>query len=407
MFKLSTFFILFLSLLSHTHGQGWPKFLGPNGNDIVEEGEKFTSDLSKWSKVWENKIGLGYSAVAVSGNQAFTMGHNNKTKETLHCFDAKTGKTLWTHTYKGALINKLHKGGPNSTPTIEGEFVYILGKGGSAFCLEKASGKVVWQKDLLKEMEIPQPAFGLSSSPVIYKDWVIYSAAKTLVLNKKTGEKVWLSKNTSKEEAAYHSAHATPVIFTKGGVEYITFFVGTGLEILKLADGAFVARHDMKAEYNMTATTPIVMNEGGRIFISWNRYSEMLDFDGKSLKSAWKKKDYTHTMQNSVLIDGVIYGTHGKDRGKRTSFMALDANTGKTIYEKKGFRWSQITVVGTTIFCMNVDGNLVTVKVNPKKFEEVSTLSILSSVCWTKVTYANGRFYCRNDEGRVVCYAVR
>lgn len=407
MFKVSIFLVLFSVILNPIYGQDWSKFLGPNENDAISVDQEFIPDLSKWSKVWENKIGLGYSAVAVSGNQAFTMGHDGKARETLHCFDAKTGKTLWKHTYKGALINKLHKGGPNSTPTIEGDFVYILGKGGSAFCLEKESGKVVWEKDLLKEMDIPQPAFGLSSSPVIYKDWIIYSSGKTVVLNKKTGAKVWLSKTVAKSEAAYHPAHATPVIFTKDGVEYLTFFIGTGIEILKLNDGSFVARHDMKAEYNMTATTPIVMNEGGRIFISWNRYSEMLDFDGKSLKSAWKKKDYTHTMQNSILIDGVIYGTHGKDRGKRTSFMALDAASGKTLWEKKGFRWSQIIAVNDVFVCMNVDGNLVTVKVNPKKFEEVSNLSVLNGICWTKVTYANGRMYCRNDLGRVICYAVR
>ena len=187
----------------------------------------------------------------------------------------------------------------------------------------------------------------------------------------------------------------------------MTFLLGTGLEILKVADGSVVARHNLKAEYNMTATTPIVMDQGKRIFLSWNRYSEMLDFNGESLSSAWKKKDYVHTMQNNILIDGVIYGTHGKDRGKRTSLMSIDAGSGETLWEEKGFRWSQITVVGDTMVCMTVDGMLVTVKVSKEKFEQVSSIKCLEGVCWTKPTYANGRLYVRNDLGRVLCLKIK
>ena len=285
--------------------------------------------------------------------------------------------------------------------------LYAVGKAGQALCLNKQDGSLVWKQDLVKLMGIDVPAFGLASSPIIYKDWIIYTSGKALALNKKTGELVWLSKNITTSEAAYHPGHATPVVFNKGGIDYMTLYLGTGLEVLKVQDGSFVARHNLKANYNMTATTPLVMNDGGRIFISWNRYSEMLNFDGKSLTSAWKKKNFTHTMQNNVLIDGVIYGTHGRDRGKRTSFMAMDAKTGKVLWEQKGFKWSQITVIGTTMICMTVDGHLASVKVSPKKFEQVSNVKILDSVCWTKATYANGRLFIRNDEGRLMCLGLK
>ena len=405
MYKLSLL-LLFCFTVSAVAAD-WPSFLGPNKNDITTAESNFNADLSKWSKVWENNIGVGYSAMTVSGNMAFNMSHDKKETETLHCFDASSGKSLWKFDYLGPLINKLHKGGPNSTPTVDGDFVFILGKAGQAFCLNKTDGSVVWKKDLHQLMEIKQPAFGFASSPLIYKDWILYTSGKAVALNKNSGELVWLSQNSSTEEAAYHPGHATPVIFEQNGTDYITFLLGTGLEVLKVEDGSFVARHNLKAEYNMTATTPLVLNEGRRIFLSWNRYSEMLDFDGQSLKSAWKKKDYIHTMQNNILIDGVIYGTHGKDRGKRTSFMAIDVQTGKTLWEEKGFRWSQITVVGDTMVCMTVDGNLVTVKVSKEKFEQISSAKWLEGVCWTKPTYANGRLYIRNDLGRVLCLKIK
>ena len=195
MFKLN----FFDSLLFYSKccGGDWPSFLGPNGNDIVKAEDNFSADLSKWSKVWENNIGIGYSAMAISGNMAFNMSHDKKETETLHCFDASSGKPLWKFDYPGPLINKLHKGGPNSTPTVEGDFVYILGKAGQAFCVNKSDGSVVWKKDLLQLMKIEQPAFGFASSPLIYKDWVLYTSGKAVALNKNSGELVWLSQNNS------------------------------------------------------------------------------------------------------------------------------------------------------------------------------------------------------------------
>ena len=146
--------LIILVFQSCIQAKDWPAFLGPNGNDVVNEELGFNPDLSKWSKVWENNIGVGYTATVVADGMAFNMSHDKKETETLHCFDSKSGKPLWRFDYNGPLINKLHKGGPNSTPTIEGEFVFIMGKAGQAFCLNKTDGSVVWQKDLLKSFDL-------------------------------------------------------------------------------------------------------------------------------------------------------------------------------------------------------------------------------------------------------------
>ena len=190
-------------------------------------------------------------------------------------------------------------------------------------------------------------------------------------------------------------------------IKYVLLQIGTGIEVLNLNDGSRVARHNLKADYNMTATNPLVFDNGNKIIISWNKYSEMLNFDGSTLSKGWKTSDYIHTMQNTVQYGDIIYGVNGKDRGKRVSFMAMEAASGKVLWEKKGFKWAQITGIGDTLLCMDVKGDLVTVKADKTKFEEISRITILDNICWTKATYANNRIYVRNDKGRVICLKLK
>ena len=153
------------------------------------------------------------------------------------------------------------------------------------------------------------------------------------------------------------------------------------------------------------STSPTVLNDGKNILISWNKYSEMLSFDGRELGKVWKSGKFTHTMQNSILIDGVLFGCDGKERGKRITMNAIEADSGKFLWTEK-FQWSQITVIGDVMLCMTVDGDLVTLKVSAEKLVEISRKKILDNICWTKATYAGNRIFTRNDKGRFVCYSM-
>ena len=390
-----------------TYAGDWPRFLGPNDNDIVKPESGFNPDLKQWEKAWEIKIGQGYSALAVAGDKAYTLGHDGKETETIYCLDANTGKEIWKHSYKGLLINKLHIGGPNATTTIEGDVLYSISKDGQVFCLNRNDGKVLWAQNIHKAYGIKQPNFGYAGSPVIYEDWVLLTCGKACALEKKTGKIVWISEVVDKEESSYHPGHATPVVFEKGSKKYILLQLGTGIEVLNLKDGKRVVRHNLKADYNMTAVTPTVFDNGSKILISWNKYSEMIQFDGSALSKGWKNKEYEQTMQNYVKYGDVIYGVTGNNSGKRTKFVAFEAATGKNYWQKKGFKWAQVIGIGDTLLCMDIKGDLVTVKADKSKFEEISRITILDSICWTKATYANNKIYVRNDKGRVICLKIK
>lgn len=109
----------------------WPCWRGPEKNGLSEETNWNTNWETPPKTLWANQIGIGYSAVSIDKGRLFTMGHPAGTEtETMWCFDAVTGKEIWSKSYPCVLLNHLHKGGPCATPTIDGDFVYFNSREG-------------------------------------------------------------------------------------------------------------------------------------------------------------------------------------------------------------------------------------------------------------------------------------
>src|SRR5262245_24431453 len=113
----------------------WPHWLGPNSNGSSPEKGLMTKFPAKGPKVlWKVPGGEGYSSIAVAGGRAITLVQRGK-EELALALDPATGKELWTAkigpSYKNGFGN-----GPRSTPTIEGDFVYVTSVTGPVVCLK-------------------------------------------------------------------------------------------------------------------------------------------------------------------------------------------------------------------------------------------------------------------------------
>src|SRR5438094_5037896 len=98
--------LLSLPLSLPLFGADWSRFRGPNGSGIAE-GELPKIDPKK--PLWKVEIpGRGVSSPIVVGGKVFvqTASKDGKTR-TLLCLDAATGKTLWTKDVRGE-IAKTH-----------------------------------------------------------------------------------------------------------------------------------------------------------------------------------------------------------------------------------------------------------------------------------------------------------
>ena len=382
----------------------WPHWLGPNGNNIapdadgVNGAEGFEPDLNKWNVAWSGNVGLGYSSLAVAHDRAFTMGHDGKGQETIWCLNAATGATIWKHSYDAKLIAHLHTGGPNATPTIAGANVITLSKDGQIFCLSTDKGAIVWQANLLDIFKIKLPEWGFASSAVIDGNQVLFCGGKTCALDPATGKTLWVSQ-TAYVPAGYAASPA----FELDGKKFVAALDGKGFSVLSANDGAEVARHPFKALFNMNATTPMILEQGKRIFISNTISSDMLAFDGQKLTRLWTSKDMKNLMNNSVFKAGAIYGMDGEQQQPSNSLVCLDEASGKENWSKQEIGYGITMAVGNTLLILTELGELISVKLDPAKYVEISRRKVLDKVCWTTPTYANGRIYLRNDQGKVLC----
>ena len=150
----------------------------------------------------------------------------------LAAYDLDTGEELWVQGYPAKIMDLYHGGGTLTTPTVEGEFVYVSEREGKLRCLKAKNGDVVWEKEASKEFGLDIPQWGFSASPVVLGDNVILNYGKVFAFDKKKGTPVWQTKK------GYGDAYSTPIDFAVGERRALAVFAGTGLVILAGGDGA-------------------------------------------------------------------------------------------------------------------------------------------------------------------------
>lgn len=379
----------------HLAAVDWPHWLGPDGSNRTSD-PAFHADLSKYKPAWEAKIGRGYSSVIVAGGKAIVLGHDEKTGETVFCFAASTGKELWRHAYPAELLPRMHPGGPNASATVVGGRVLTISKDGQLFCLNVEDGSKQWETKLPAAMGIAVPQWGFGCSPVVSGQTVLASAGKVIALDLATGKTLWVTKQDAP------AAYATPVPFTRNGGEYIAAMNGKGLSVLSAKDGTELSHRSMTAQFNLLATSPVVLRQGNRIFISGNASSELLAFDGQTLAPVWTSKDLRNALNESIVVGDTIYGIDGR-QGTPARLVAINLADGKLRWAKESFGYGTTIGIGDTLLALTEIGELVTARMKPEGYQETGRLQILGKTCWTTPTTSNGRIYVRNDQGNLIC----
>jgi outer membrane protein assembly factor BamB len=191
--------------LRKTSPQDFPQFLGPH-RSLYMVGRNLATDWSKNSpkKLWSQPIGAGWSAFSAVNGFAVTQEQRGD-EELVTCYDIKTGEAVWTNGIKARHVTTLGYVGPRGTPTIYRGDVYTLGATGILQRIEGATGKTIWQKDLLAEaksdpiQEAESIAWGRAASPLIIEYQVIVplggsnrgKKVSLAAFDLETGEKKW------------------------------------------------------------------------------------------------------------------------------------------------------------------------------------------------------------------------
>jgi outer membrane protein assembly factor BamB len=396
--------LLAASLLpAFASAQDWPRYLGPDGAGKVDGKIRKDWGKEKPKELWRKELGQGCGSFAISGDKVVVMG-NQDNHDIVWCFDAATGNEIWTYKYPEKLDPKMYEGGPNATPTIDGNSVYTLSKTGNLFCLSLADGKPKWHKHYQTDFGGKAPSWGFSSSPVVKGD-LLYCLpcgedGGLYALDKATGATKWSSGDSTKP------GYAAPVFFNHKGRGVVAAFHGRELVTYSL-DGKPVFDFQWRTSYDVNASNP--QYHDGTMFLAsgYGMGYVVIDVSGREPKVLHKNEDTRMIFQNSILVDGDILGVFG-DKNIDAELIRMDMKSGKIHWreEMPGTRGSSL-MVGDDLIILSETGDILCGTPAKSGWTEHGRIKALSGTCWAPVAYSNGRIFARSNKGAAVCLEVR
>ncbi len=397
MLKLLLFFqILFVALLS-AEPANWVNWRGNNNDGISKETQWDISFSEKNINIlWQKELGNGHSSVVIQDNYLYTMG-NIKNKDIVYCLNTETGEEVWRYEYEceGGSFP-----GPRATPAVDGESIFTFSRNGHIFCLDAKTGLLKWKRNLIEEYEVTNLMHGISGSPCVIGDAVIFNAgASGFAFNKKTGEKLWGSD--PKIECGY----ASPVPFQQDGV---LVFSGHGLYLLEPLTGKQKFFFPWKTEYALNAADPVVVDN--KIFIcSYNdQGTNFIEVKNNQPTMLWQN-EMKNAYTTPIILQGNLYTFSGCSDMK-SKFHCLDLETGKEKWSED-FKYGSFIVADNKFIILDEVGTLFVINANPEKYEEVSKCNIFKAAkgmrAWTMPVLCNGKLYCRNSLGKLLCIQLQ
>ena len=173
---MSRFSVIVLSLLVGAAGfaADAPRFRGPNGDGKFNE----QGLLKSWPKegppvAWIAKgLGQGYSSASVAEGRIFVAGMTADDQiGHIHILDMQ-GRLIGSIPYGKETVNDAASGA-RSTPTIDGNRLYILSGLGVVYCMDLDARSVRWSVNILERFHAENIEWRLSESLLVDGDRVI------------------------------------------------------------------------------------------------------------------------------------------------------------------------------------------------------------------------------------------
>lgn len=379
----------------------WPRYLGPDGGAKVP-GNLAASVTPK--VLWKADVGKGCAGFAIAGNRAVVAGNQNDA-DIIWCFDKTSGKVLWKYEYPEDLNPKLYAGGPNVTPTIDGDRVYTLSRTGNLFCLSLADGKVQWHQHYQADFGGKAPSWGYSGAPVV-RGGMLYclpcgKAAAVYMLDKMTGEV------KSKFGGRTKPGYAAPVFFKYQGKDAMGAFHGREFVAYDLSNGKELFDFLWRTSYDVNASNPQFHDNKLFLASGYGMGYVVLDLSKGQPQVIHKEEDTRMIFQNSILTEGDIVGVFG-DKNIDAELIRMDMATGKIHWRERmpGTRGSSL-MVGGSIVVLAETGDLVVGSASKSGWKESGRAKILSGKCWAPVAYADGLVFAKTNEGQAAVVQLK
>ena len=413
------------SVQEPTQAADWPTFRGAERTGVAPDTDLLESWPATGPKLaWETAgAGRGYASLAIAGNRIYTLGDGLSTAEDkdeyLSCFDRETGKQLWkTKTGQPWAEGPDSWQSSRSTPTVDGDTVYVLTPQGQLVACATADGKERFRVDLKAQFGGKKgDSWGYSESVLVDDNRLVCTPggeqATLVALDKKTGKLIW-SCPMKGDRGAGHSSIviSQPLSGKTGGRKVYVQTTAAGAFAVDAQTGKFQWAYPID---QTTAVIPTPIVRGDLVFFSagYKRGGALLRQvpaagGGVAMEEVYGlKQELANKHGGIVLVGDHLYGD-SDDAG--IPFCA-ELMTGKVVWKKRGSGKGSATVTAADghIYVRFADGTLALVKADPADYAELATFKIPGSDArpsWSHSVILDGRLYLR-EQDKILCYDLR
>lgn len=396
--------------------ESWLQWGGPQRNFVLSSPPlASTWPSSGPRKLWERGLGEGHSSVLADGNRLYTMYRHagllsmlwRTQSETIAAMDAGTGKTLWEHTYDSSTgdLDLEYGAGPHSTPLIVGNTLFAVGSRTELFALDKSSGKVIWQHNLVNEFGAPQADRGFAPSPIAYRDTIILPAGAkggaVMAFNQRTGALAWKSGD-------YSTAPASPILISVGGQDQLVVTGADEMLGVDPSNGTILWRHPHKTQWGLNISTPVWADDN-LLFVSaaYNNGARLLKLTQTAGKTTVEEQWFQNRMKThigTVIRLGDFYVGSNGDFGPCPT-VGVDVKTGTVLWQNREFARSTFLHADGKLIILDEDGNLGLAAPTRQGLNVLARASVLSNKAWTVPTLAGTRLYVR-DRAKMLAFEL-
>jgi outer membrane protein assembly factor BamB len=392
----------------------WPQYRGPNHDGVSTDrlNKQWTGAVT--NPVWRVQATNGLSSLAVSGGRVFTQIRRNISsvnKEVCVALDAANGAELWAVAVDNAVYPDTGVGpddGPRSTPTVDGDSVYVLSSYLKLYRLNVTNGATTWSTNLLAGYGGDVIGWQNAASPLLDSGLIFINVncgTSTLVaLRTSDANPVWRSQ----DEAMTHS---TPVLATIHGVRQLIFATQSGLVALEPQSGNLLWRFAYPFSYfTSLAVSPVVDED--MIFVcgahSYGMGSLVVqaNFTNNTwmITLLWSANQPAAHWMTPVAYQGFLYGQFGIQSfdSPTAQLKCVDMRTGAVKWSTNNFGRGGTILVDNHLLVLTERGDLVLVQPNTNAYTEVArclaipNYNLNTNRCWNVPAVADGRVYLRS-----------
>ncbi len=416
MVKYFRYLILLIILLTtgKSYSQNFSEWRGPGRTGIYSEEKNL---LQSWPPdnpelLWVNdSVPKGHSSVAIANNLIYTTGVSDSSDAVI-ALNLK-GHILWQTPYGRKWDGSFEES--RSTPTVEGNRLYVSSGKGDVACIDAINGNIIWKLRTNDVFGGKTPNYGIAESLLLVDDKVIYTpggdSTAVVALDKASGKTIWMTK-TLHDNPSYDS----PLLIEWKGKKIIATLTTNWFIGIQPSDGKIMWQFNFGSyaggenNRNNQANTPLFID--GYFFLTSGydhksvklKLSDMAD----SVSVVWVDSVLDVHVGGVVLIDGYLYGSNWLNNSMG-NWACVNWETGKATYDTTWYNKGSIIFADGRLYCYEEKrGHVALVKPNPNQFDVVSTFIVHygKGPYWSHPVIHNGILYLRHGNA-LMAYNIK